>query len=103
MTAMAYSIEIKLFDDYIEEHSTANKTYKLAENVKSNFLYNPWLYEGMESETFEIENLKYNNRKVEKHYIKRNKPCCTENPFYVKDVITVEFPFDEDQELHKVE
>lgn len=103
MTAMAYSIEIKLFDDYIEEHSTANKTYKLSKNTKSDFVYNPWLYEGMESETFEIENLKYNNKQVDKRYIKRDGVCYTDNPFYVKDVIKVEFPFDEDRELHRVQ
>ena len=75
----------------------------MSENAKTNFLYNPWLYEGMESETFEIENIRYNNQNVEEKYIERNKPTYTENPFYMKDVIKVEFPFEKKRELHRVQ
>lgn len=103
ITTMAYSIEIRLFDDYIEEHCIANKTYKLAKNVKSSFLYNPWLNEGMESETFVIEDLKYNNKKVKEDFVKRNGLCHTENPLYVKDVVKVEFPYDKTAKQHRVQ
>ncbi len=41
LVSMAYSIEIRLFDEYIEEYSIANKTYKLAENAKAFFCIIP--------------------------------------------------------------
>ncbi len=99
---MARAVEITLFDEYIEVHNTVNVTYITSENADTGFTYNPWLYEGLESETFKIEELKYNHENVEKSCVEKGKPEYTSNPFYVNNVVKTHIPFDGNKRKHKI-
>lgn len=102
MKTMARAVEITLFDEYIEVHNAVNITYITSENANTGFSYNPWLYEGLESETFKIEELKYNHERVEKFCVKRGKAEYTSNPFYVSNVVKAYVPFDNNMRKHKI-
>lgn len=103
LMTMARSIKITLYDEYIEVHNTVNMTYHIDRDESFRFKYNPWMYEGLESDTFEIESFKYNGKIIARKYIKKGKIEYTANPFYIKNVIKVEFPFSQEGETHKIQ
>lgn len=102
METMARAVEITLFDKYIEVHNTVNITYITSDNANTGFAYNPWMYEGRESETFKIEELKYNHERVEKFCVQKGKAEYTSNPFYVSNKVKAYVPFDNGQRKHKI-
>lgn len=100
ITTMSRSIKLTLYDDYIEVTNTVNVTYRV--NGRDRFKYNPWMYEGLESETFNLIEIKYNGRKVNNRHIKSGTIKYTSNPFYVTNVIRVDFPFSENKKDHNI-
>jgi hypothetical protein len=99
---MSRSIKLVLYDNYIEVHNTVDMVYQLAPNSTFTFIYNPWMYEGLESDTFEIKQFKYNGKPISKKCYKPENVEYTSNPFYVTNVVKVEVPFDKNIQRHEV-
>lgn len=102
LESVSRSLKIILYDDYIDITNTTNMSYILAPGEQYNFVYNPWMYEGIESDSYELLFMRYNGRDIDEQYIQKGKMKYTVNPFYVCNVVTVKVPFDNDIRRHKI-
>lgn len=103
ISTMSRTVEITLYDAYIEVKNSISITYQKIQGMEYSFEYNPWLYEGLESESFKLYGVKYNGKEVEGSCIKKGTTHSTSNPFYVTDIVKLSIPFDLNQQQHRVQ
>lgn len=95
-------VNIELKDEYIEITNRTNITYVTPNSAEGMFFkWNPWLYEGIESKTYHFTEISYNGKRLPLDMVEKGEMKPTDNPFYVKDVITLNIPFDEQKTEHR--
>lgn len=103
LNQLSRSIDIILRDQYIEITNSTNMTYITAPTATpTGFVWNPWLYPGIEVESYKILSASYNDKGLKEDYIIKGNPEYTQNPFYVNNVIKLNIPFDETKVEHHV-
>lgn len=103
ITTMSRSIELILQDKHIKVKNTINILYQNAVGEGYTFRFNPWLYDGLESNSFDLFDVKYNGRNIEESCIKRGEIRNTSNPFYITNVARLEIPFDSQLQQHRIQ
>lgn len=100
MESFVRSVIVTLRDSFIEVENYCNITYI---GTRKSFRINPWLHKGIESDSYQIINMRYNNKTLDNAIVKKSEGKPTANPFYVSDVISAEILFDENLDHHKVQ
>ena len=101
---LSRSIDIVLYDQYIDITNSTNMTYITGPtDITTNFVWNPWLYPGIEVDTYKIFSVSYNDKSLGEDYISKGKPSYTQNPFYVNNVIKLKIPFDPAKSKHHIQ
>lgn len=93
-------ITINLLDEYIEiDTLTQYIFYGIPD--KDNFSFFPWLFPGIEQNTYDFITVKY-NAATDSEYIKRGTFKPTPNESYVSGGIGIEIPYDKDKIEHNI-
>lgn len=99
--SFARYVNIELKDEYIEVTNRTNVTYYTPNSAEGMcFKWNPWLYEGIESETYHFTDISYNGKRLSLDVVKKGEMKPADNPFYVRDVVMVNIPFDDQETKH---
>lgn len=97
-------IDLTLYDDYIEIENTTSIHFYKKKGESFTYVFEPWLRPGIESESYQFLDLKYNHdsQNDKSRYIKYGEFKKTQNPFYQSGGVGISIPFEEEAEFHNL-
>ncbi len=102
LESLTRSLELVLYDQYIEVNNTTRLVFIDENGSMESFDFNPWLYEGIETESYSFIGVRYNDKDVFSESVLKGTPHYTANPFYVTDVKKIHIPFQRELRKHSV-
>lgn len=95
------NIEIGLYDEYIEIVTFLQYVFRGNDEKEKEFRFFPWLYPGLEENTYEFIDVKY-NAVSNQDYIKKGNFKQATNELYVTGGIGISIPYDKNVIEHNI-